>query len=274
MRASARARAPSIESVERRGQRAVGRRAATVRMTVLLVFDTATERTHVALDTGERIWVHEGTGGARASAEFLPDVLTLLARAGVPLDDVHAIAYGRGPGAFTGLRVACAVAQGLAFGAGKPVLAIDTLMAVAEDARRRLASGDEGLVDASAASAASVWALQDARMGELYAAEYVHADGRWSARVAPRVLTPEALVQLWDADPPAVVAGDALTAYGVRLDTGLALRVPEAVPGGEALAALARAAWQAGDRLDAADALPLYVRDKVALTTAEREAAR
>jgi tRNA threonylcarbamoyladenosine biosynthesis protein TsaB len=243
-------------------------------MTVLLAFDTATERTHVALDTGERSWVHEGSGGARASAEFLPDVLTLLARAGVSLEDLDAIAYGRGPGAFTGLRVACAVAQGLAFGAGKPVLAIDTLMAVAEDARRRLANGDEGVVEASIASPLSIWALQDARMDELYAAEYVHANGRWSTRVPPRVLTPEALVQAWEAGRPAVVAGNALTAYAARLDTGLALRVPEAMPGGQALVALARAAWQAGDGLDAADALPLYVRDKVALTTAEREAAR
>jgi tRNA threonylcarbamoyladenosine biosynthesis protein TsaB len=243
-------------------------------MTVLLAFDTATERTHVALDTGGRTWVHEGTGGARASAEFLRDVLALLARAGVTLHDVDAVAYGRGPGAFTGLRVACAVAQGLAFGAGKPVLAIDTLMAVAEDARLRIARGDEGVGEASIAAPLTVWALQDARMDELYAAEYALADGRWSTRVAPRVLRAEALVQLWQASPPAIVAGNALPAYGARLDTGLALRVPEAMPGGHALAALARAAWQAGERLDAADALPLYVRDKVALTTAEREAAQ
>ncbi|MGH8798278.1 MAG: tRNA (adenosine(37)-N6)-threonylcarbamoyltransferase complex dimerization subunit type 1 TsaB, partial [Caldimonas sp.] len=128
-------------------------------MTALLAFDTATERTRIALAARGRIWQHEGEGGARASAAFLPALLALLAEADVKLADLDAIAFGRGPGAFTGLRVACTVAQGLALGAAKPVLPIDTLLAVAEDAR----AGAESL---------RVWAVMDARMNEIYAAEY------------------------------------------------------------------------------------------------------
>ena len=241
-------------------------------MTVLLAFDTATERTAIALGDDDRAWLREGAGGTHASASFLPEVLDLLREAGFALADVDAIAYGRGPGAFTGLRVACSVAQGLALGARKPVLAIDTLMAAAEDARTLLAAGLEG--DVPPVSPLAVWAVQDARMDEVYAAEYVHEDGRWRTRHAPRVLPPEALADEWRHAPPSVVAGNALPAFGTRLDTGLAVRVPEAAPRPGALLALARAAWAAGERLDAAAALPLYVRDKVAMTSAEREAVR
>jgi tRNA threonylcarbamoyladenosine biosynthesis protein TsaB len=241
-------------------------------MTVLLAFDTATERTAIALGDDDRAWRREGAGGAHASATFLPEVLALLGEAGLTLENVDAIAYGRGPGAFTGLRVACSVAQGLALGAGKPVLAIDTLMAVAEDARTLIAAGVEGEVQP--ASPLAVCVVQDARMDEVYVGEYMHEGGRWRTLRAPRVLPPEALAAEWKQAPPSVVAGNALPAFGTRLDTGLALRVPEAAPRPAALLALARAAWAAGERLDAADALPLYVRDKVALTSAEREAAR
>jgi len=253
-------------------------------MTVLLAFDTATERTAIALGTDERTWTRESAGGARASATFLPEVLELLHEAGLAVRDLDGIGYGRGPGAFTGLRVACSVAQGLALGAGKPVLPIDTLMAVAEDARGLMAAGMEGGAgideaagsggSAGVAPALAVWAVHDARMDEVYAAEYVHDDGAWRMRHAPRVLSPEALVAEWRQVPPSVVAGNGLPAFSTRLDTGLAVRVPEAAPRPAALLALARAAWAAGDRLDAALALPLYVRDKVALTSAEREGLR
>ena len=201
-------------------------------------------------------------------------MLALLADAALGVNEVDAIAYGRGPGAFTGLRVACSVAQGLALGARKPVIALDTLLAVAEDARAFLASGSEGRSDATALPSLAVWALQDARMDEVYAAEYVHEAGTWRTRVAPCLSTPEALSARWLEAPPAVVAGNALPAFGTRLATGLAVRVPEAAPRGAALLTLADAAWAKGALLQAVDAVPLYVRDKVALTTAEREAVR
>src|SRR5947199_3820448 len=148
-------------------------------MTTLLAFDTATERMSIALAADGVVWEHDGSGGAQASAALVPAILALLARAGLTLAQLDAIAFGRGPGAFTGLRTACSVAQGLAFGVGKPVLPIDSLLAVAEDAR-----GDD-------ARAQRVWAAIDARMNEIYAAQYAFAEGRWATLDAPLLTTAE-----------------------------------------------------------------------------------
>ena len=116
----------------------------------------------------------------------------------IAVADLDAIAFGRGPGAFTGLRTACSVAQGLAFGAGKPVLPIDSLLAVAEDAR-----GDGATRCASGRSI-------DARMDQIYAAEYEHDDGRWTTRVAPFLTDCDALAARWRDAPPPAIAGNAL----------------------------------------------------------------
>ena len=229
-------------------------------MPALIAFDTSTERMTVALQSGARLLVREGEGGARASATLLPAILGVLAEAGMRVADLDAIAFGRGPGAFTGLRTASSVAQGLAFGAGKPVLPIDTLLAVAEDARR-------------AATNLRVWALLDARMDQIYAAEYSHADGRWTTCVAPFLADCDALAAIWREAPPTLVAGNALAAFAGRLATGAAATLAEAAPSARALLRLAERAWAEGAAVDAALALPLYVRDKVAQTEAERAAA-
>ena len=238
---------------------AIRNRAAHV--TTLLALDTASERMTIALRDGERVVGRTGPAGAQASATLIPAILALLDDAGVPLGRLDAIAFGRGPGAFTGLRTACAVAQGLALGAGKPVLAIDNLLAVAEDAR-------------DGASSFSVWSLLDARMDQIYAADYAFADGRWTTLRAPMLTDPAALATLWHAAPPAAVAGDALAVFGAALATGGARRYPEARLTPAALLALAERAWRDSAALDPADALPVYVRDRVALTTRERAAAR
>jgi tRNA threonylcarbamoyladenosine biosynthesis protein TsaB len=230
-------------------------------MSRLLAFDTATERMSIALSAAGRVWTHEADGGAQASAALIPAILGLLAQAQLSLHELDAIAFGRGPGAFTGLRTACSVAQGLAFGAGKPVLPIDTLLAVAEDAR-----DGEG--------PQSVWVANDARMSEVYAAHYVCESGRWSTRVAPFLCTPHQLNERWDETAPDTVAGSALAVFGAQLRTGKARLVPEAMPRAQAMLPLAQALWDAGGAVDAALAMPLYVREKVAQTTAEREAAR
>jgi len=228
-------------------------------MPALIAFDTSTERMSVALRCGERVVAREGEGGARASATLLPTVLDVLAEAGIALADLDAIAFGRGPGAFTGLRTSCAVAQGLALGSGKPVLPIDTLLAVAEDAR-------------GAAADVRIWALLDARMEQIYAAEYAHADGRWTTLVAPFLADCDALAARWHDAPPAVVAGNAIAAFGARLRTGDAATVPDAAPRASALLRVAEQAWAEGAALDPSLALPLYVRDKVAETERERAA--
>jgi tRNA threonylcarbamoyladenosine biosynthesis protein TsaB len=226
-------------------------------MSALIVFDTSTERTTVALMSGGRVLACIGNGGAQASATLLPAIFRVLAEAGLALGDLDAIAFGRGPGAFTGLRTACAVAQGLAFGAGKRVLPIDTLLAVAEDAR------DD-------AARARVWALLDARMDQIYAAEYAYADGRWTTRTAPFLTDCDALAALWRDTPPELIAGNAIGVFGARLQTANAVLVPAATPSALALLRLAETAWTDGAAIDPALALPLYVRDKVAETEAER----
>jgi tRNA threonylcarbamoyladenosine biosynthesis protein TsaB len=230
-------------------------------MTTLLAFDTATERMSIALAVRGEVHVEEAPGGMQASAALVPAILALLRRAGVALSGLDAIAFGRGPGAFTGLRTACSVAQGLAFGAGLPVLPIDTLLAAAEDAR-------DGVLPQR------VWVTMDARMNEIYAAHYAFEAGRWATLAAPMLTTVEALAERWRIEPPQAVAGSALAAFGDRLATGSARRLPQASPHARAMLPLAQALWDAGGAVDAALALPLYVRDKVAQTTAERDALR
>lgn len=224
-------------------------------MPLLLALDSSTDTMAVALVTPAQTLVFEAAGGAQASARLLPEVRSLLAQAGVALADLDAIAFGQGPGAFTGLRTACAVAQGLALGLDKPVLALDSLMLVAEDARTQ-GAGDE------------VWVAMDARIGEIYAARYRHDGHAWQVLDAPALYAPAALTAHWGT--PAAVAGTALTAYADALGA-VSPAWPQAASRAAALGALALAAWQRGETRDAAEALPVYVRDKVALTTAERE---
>ena len=236
-------------------------------MNALLAFDTATERMSVALAVGAAVSVHEAAGGALASTTLLPAILELLARAGLKVHDLDAIAFGRGPGAFTGLRTACSVAQGLALGVAKPVLPIDTLLAVAEDARAGAGAG-------AGAARLQMWVAMDARMGEIYAAQYAFANAGWQVLDAPMLITPEALNRRWSEQAPQAVAGNALAAFGERLRPRDAARFPDAWPRAAGMVSLARALWAAGGAVDAALALPLYLRDKVAQTSAERDAAR
>ncbi|MDL2337352.1 MAG: tRNA (adenosine(37)-N6)-threonylcarbamoyltransferase complex dimerization subunit type 1 TsaB [Pseudomonadota bacterium] len=237
-------------------------------MTACLAFDTATEHLSIALQVRGRIWSHDGPGGALASSTLIPGIMDLLAQAGIDLRDLDAIAFGRGPGAFTGLRTACSVAQGLAFGVDKPVLPIDTLLTVAEDARTRFATGvaDDSVND--------VWVTMDARMDEIYAAHGVFESGRWRYAAAPFLCGPQALNERWRIEPPRAIAGSALAVFGERLDSGDALRLPNALPRARSMLPLADALWTQGGAVDAALALPLYLRDKVAQTMAERAAVK
>ena len=231
----------------------------------LLALDTSTERLSVAVVGGDRQWAAEEAGGPRASQRLLPLAFELLAKAGVAPTDLEAIGFGRGPGAFTGLRTACSVAQGLAFGLGRPVLPLDSLALVAEAARVR-----HGL--------SSLWVAMDARMDEVYAGEYRWEGRHWHAVQAPALWTLDALAARWNETPPAAVVGSAVGVFGERLRAGEARRFADGdaeagAERAEALARLACQAWAPGDTIDAAQALPLYLRDKVALTTAERAAA-
>ena len=236
----------------------------------LLVVDTATEVVHLALVSQGQVRVRAVAGGPQASASTLPQMQALLAEAGLAWSQLDAIGFGQGPGAFTGLRTACAITQGLALALDKPVLALDTLMAVAESARRR-----QPAIAQASADEPALWVLQDARMQEVYAAPYRHTpQAGWHAE-APAELWPIAHARAEiEAGRVRRVAGSALAAYAELSGLTEADTDPHAVPDGAALAALALAAWHRGEQRDAALALPLYVRDKIAQTTDERTAAR
>jgi tRNA threonylcarbamoyladenosine biosynthesis protein TsaB len=233
----------------------------------LLAFDTSTERMSIAVCDGARLWQHEGPGGAQSSTTLIPAVMQLLADAGLQLAQLDAIAFGRGPGSFTGLRTACAVAQGLALGAGVPVLPIDTLAALAEEARFAWQQANAG-----AALPPQLTALLDARMDEMYV-QYFSLAGSLYRPLGPCTLVrPEAL---HSAEAGGLLAGNVFHVYADRLPA-----LPEGsttltlLPTAAAMLRLAPALLAAGAARPADQALPLYVRDKVALTTDERAQAK
>lgn len=229
----------------------------------LLAFDTSTDTLSIAVQHGGLVLEHEGPGGAQASTTLIAAIRALLQQAGLSFDTLDAVVFGRGPGSFTGLRTACSVAQGLAYGArdgrGVPVLPVDTLLAVAEQAR-------------AGHGCTRVLATLDARMDEVYWApcewQGDAASGHWSCPEDFGLSAPQAI-----AVPDGfTVAGNARAVYGERL-APQARHLP-ARPTGAALLRLAPALLAAGAAVSADAALPRYVRDKVAQTTAEREAAR
>ena len=227
----------------------------------LLAFDTSTENLSVAVTDGQRTWEHTGPGAALSSTTLIPSILDLLAQAGLRLAELDALVFGRGPGSFTGLRTACSVAQGLALGAKLPVLPLDTLLAVAEEARFQRA-GDLGT------GRLQLTALLDARMDEMYVQRFVLENGLWTAQAACTLIRPENL-QLTPADT--FLAGNVFGVYAERLPAWpAAAQCVTALPTATAMLRLAPALLAAGQGVDAEQALPLYIRDKVALTTEER----
>jgi tRNA threonylcarbamoyladenosine biosynthesis protein TsaB len=225
----------------------------------LLAIDTSTDWISVAATDGgsTRDILLEAPASNAHSEHVMPLVDRALGGAGWRLADLDAIAFGAGPGAFTGVRIACAVAQGLALGAGIALVAIGTLEAIAESARRQLGGG-------------RVVAALDARMQEVYVAAYAREGDAWREVVAPLVARPD------DVDVPRdawLGAGDGFARYPALAQRVGASRVHADVrPGARAIAALAAPRVAAGDVVAAHDAHPVYVRHRVALTLAEREA--
>jgi tRNA threonylcarbamoyladenosine biosynthesis protein TsaB len=221
-----------------------------------LAFDTSTDVMSIALTDGVRVWQHTGPGGAKASATLIPAILALLADAGMALGNLQALAFGRGPGSFTGLRTACAVAQGLAFGArggaGISVLPMDTLMVLAEEARPQ----GEFL---------HITALLDARMDEMYVQRYACSQSILTAVGDCALMRPEQLAR----EDAMLYAGNVFEVYRGRLPDGL--NSASCLPTATAMLRLAPSLAASGHCVPADLALPLYVRDKVALTTQERE---
>ena len=199
----------------------------------ILAIETATEAFSVAVLAGDQLFSHHEIAPRRHAELLLPTVDRLLADAGITLSDLDAVAFGRGPGAFTGVRIAVSAAQGLAFGVDKPVVAVSTLAALAQEA-----------LDAGHAQ---VLAAIDARMNEIYA-------GCFTA----------------DADGLAVAAGEEWigaaaefhTAPGDWYPTGTGT-ANTALPTATAVARLARRDLAAGLATTAEQAQPVYLRNKV-----------
>lgn len=227
-----------------------------------LAFDTSTDTMSIAVQRGAgdaaTLWQHSAAGGAQTSTHLIPEIQRLMMLAQLRFADLNAIVFGAGPGSFTGLRTACSVAQGLAFGATVPVLPVDTLLAVAEEAH-----GQTGHAPTFA-----VTALLDARMDEWYTAGYSFDHGGWTQVKSYRLIKPENLG--WNGSD--VLAGNVFDSYGARLPK-LATCITT-LPTATALLRLAPALLAAGAAVPAQQALPTYIRDKVAQTTQERAVAK
>ena len=224
----------------------------------ILAFDTSTQWLSVALYDGQdALAIRERVGNA-ASERILPAISDVLARDGTSLASLDGIAYGAGPGSFTGVRIACGVAQGLAFGAERPVFGVATLEAIAQSAWRE--QGWRRIV-----------ACLDARMHEVYVAAYERNHNGWTLVRAPMVCKPDAIDAMTTPDWHG--AGDGFVAYSaLAARIGLAGSDGGIIPDAQSIAECAWPRVVAADGAAAADAQPLYVRHRVALTSAERAA--
>jgi len=223
----------------------------------LLAIETSTEFLSLAAGRGDAVTVHHVLAGQRHAEMILDSISALLAEAGLGLGDLEGIAYGEGPGSFTGLRIACGVVQGLALARGLKVLGVSTLLALAEEA-----------------AAENVYACIDARMGEVYHAAYRRdrAAATWRLAHGPGLCRPQEMPVpesgAWTG------SGSGFAAHGQVLRGRLAGTLdrvePAAFPTAAAVLRLARPRFGRGEGAPPEAAIPVYVRDKVALKTSER----
>ena len=220
-----------------------------------LALDTSTEPLSLALYTPERVYVHSEHVGQRHAELTLPAIAQLLEQAQVERSQLAGIVYGMGPGSFTGLRIACGIAQGLAFALNIPLLGISTLEAAAWQCSGELA-----------------YVCLDARMNQVYCAAYQRRGDTWQAVIAATVCNPEEVPL-----PPAgewIGVGSGFAAYAdalqLRLGAQLVATQAQVLPHAREMLQLAVPRFIAGEAWPAAQAQLLYLRDKVALKTHER----
>ena len=217
---------------------------------VMLAVDTSSDACSVALGVGGQVFERHEIAPREHTRLVLPMVQALLREAGLELTDVDVFVMGRGPGAFTGVRIAVGVVQGLAFSVDRPVVPVSSLAIVAQ-----------GVIDAGATHAAVAF---DARMNEIYWGTYIRdADGIAVAAGEESVIVPEAVSGLGEG--PWVGAGSGFAVYpealGQRL--GLERSLPDSLPRAAHALALGRRAWLNGGAVEAAHAQPVYLRDRV-----------
>jgi tRNA threonylcarbamoyladenosine biosynthesis protein TsaB len=225
----------------------------------LLAIDTSTDFCSVAASRGEALYSRHERAGRRQAEMILDMVDQVLAEARIELAQIQGIAYGAGPGSFTGLRIAAGVTQGLALARGIGVIGVGSLLALSEEAGKDAAGW-------------RMIACLDAHMGEVYHAAYRRAGAGWEEVSAPGLYLPEAVPVAPGRDW--IGCGDGFAVYRERLAARLgecvsAIR-PEATPTARAVLRLAMPRFAAGEAKDAATAVPVYLRDKVALKTSER----
>ena len=224
----------------------------------LLAVETSTELCSVALLRGGELFVEEALAENRHSEMLAPMIRRIFERARLDAKRMDAFGFGQGPGSFTGIRIACGVVQGLAFAAGRPVVPVPSLLALAEQSNE-----------------SRVIAALDARMGEAYVAAYARNGDDWDEVIAPRLADAAGL-------PP--LPGRRWAATGSGFDRhpwlrdayrdSVEMRFENDLPRAGSVARIASRRFARGAGIAAEHAAPLYLRDKVALTTAERRAGK
>lgn len=220
----------------------------------ILAIDTATEACSVALNNDGTLFAHFELCPREHTQRILPLVKDVLTEGGVALSELDALAFGRGPGSFTGVRIGIGIAQGLALGAELPMIGISTLATMAEGAWRK-------------SGATRVLAAIDARMGEVYWAEYQRdADGVWHGEETEAVLKPDAVTARLNAlSGEWATVGTGWQAWpDMAKDTGLTLTdggvsLPEA----QDMLPIAHHQLSLGHTVAVEHAEPVYLRNEV-----------
>ncbi len=220
-------------------------------MSTLLALDTATEACSVALLHDGKVLSHYEVIPRLHAQRLLPMIKALLAEGGISLSAVDGIAFGRGPGAFTGVRIAIGVVQGLAFALDRPVLPVSNLAVLAQRALR-----EHG--------AQQVASAIDARMDEVYWGCYRAEGGEMHLAGLEAVLPPEQATLPRDASGDWFGAGTGWGTFAARIPVDVVGQEPHMLPHALDLLALAQFAWARGEALPADQAQPVYLRDKVA----------
>lgn len=220
----------------------------------LLAVETSTELCSAALLRGDELLVEEALAANQHAERLEPMVRRLLERARLEVRDLDALAFGQGPGSFTGIRIGCGFVQGLAFATGLSVVPVPSLLALAEHA-----------------GASRVVAALDARMGEVYLAAYARVGGDWSVVIAPQLARQGALPPLPGRDWVGTGSGfDAFDWLRSAYATQVSHRIGSELPRAGSVARVASRLYLRGEALTAEEAAPLYLRDKVAMTIEER----
>ena len=224
----------------------------------LLAIETSTELCSVALLRDRELFVEEVLAENRHSELLVPMIRRVLGRAHLTPAQMDAFAFGQGPGSFTGIRIACGIVQGLAFACARPVVPVPSLLALAEQSNER-----------------RVLAALDARMNEAYLAAYARNGDDWDEVLAPRLADAASVPPLPGRQWAATGSGfERLEWLREAYRDSVQMRFGGDLPRAGAVARLAARRFARGAAVAAEDAAPLYLRDKVALTSEERRARR